>query len=417
MSGFRPLLVSELNADALGSYLANRSFTLAGKAFNKRSDLHFQDIYSLDAPEMSKVEQRLSDLGMISRTNGDSSLDLICGGPPCQGYSGIGHRRSYKVEKKDIPSNQLYEKMAEVIEFFRPKMFLFENVKGLLSSKWSASGDKGEIWRDVTKRFVDIDGYTVRWSLVRARDYGVPQNRPRVLLVGVRNDIAEQSALISKSKNSGNTDAIAGGFLPEPIGTAPNPRDLLSDLVDPAIGKILTKGQFPHDFASDTYLLEPQNDIQTKLRTTRSGRLLAKGASLSDQRYSKHKPQIVEKFNYMLANEGAIPDHLKTKKFAQRVIPEYWPPQGPTITATSLPDDYVHYCQPRSLTVREWARLQMFPDWYEFKGKRTTGGIRRAGNPLAGIFEREVPKYTQIGNAVPVRLAQAIGKHFQNILQ
>ena len=83
----------------------------------------------------------------------------------------------------------------------------------------------------------------------------------------------------------------------------------------------------------------------------------------------------------------------------------------PNITATSLADDYVHYSQPRVLTVREWARLQMFPDWYEFRGPRTTGGRRRAGDPDAGIWDRDVPMYTQIGNAVPVRLAELVGKH------
>ena len=118
----------------------------------------------------------------------------------------------------------------------------------------------------------------------------------------------------------------------------------------------------------------------------------------------------------MIKNNGQIPESMQTKKFAQRVLPAHWGEKGPTITATSLPDDYVHYKQPRSLTVREWARLQMFPDWYEFSGKRTTGGVRRAGNPREGIHFREVPKYTQIGNAVPVKLAEEVGKHFREIL-
>jgi DNA (cytosine-5)-methyltransferase 1 len=111
-----------------------------------------------------------------------------------------------------------------------------------------------------------------------------------------------------------------------------------------------------------------------------------------------------------------IPDHLKTKKFSQRLLPERWGPNGPSITATSLADDYVHFSQPRVLTVREWARLQMFPDWYEFSGKRTTGGRRRAGDPEAGDWTREVPKYTQIGNAVPVELARQLGLHLREIL-
>ena len=115
----------------------------------------------------------------------------------------------------------------------------------------------------------------------------------------------------------------------------------------------------------------------------------------------------------MIDNNGTIPPMMRTKKFAQRLLPSRWKGKDPNITATSLPDDYVHFSQPRILTVREWARLQTFPDWYQFVGKRTTGGIRRAGNPRKGIFDRELPMYTQIGNAVPVLLAKAVGEHFK----
>lgn len=108
---------------------------------------------------------------------------------------------------------------------------------------------------------------------------------------------------------------------------------------------------------------------------------------------------------------------MKTKKFAQRVLPARWGPTGPQITLASLPDDYVHYRRPRVLSVREWARLQTFPDWYEFKGRRTTGGRRRAGDPSVGDWSRDVPKYTQIGNAVPVALAQAVGRHIAALLE
>ena len=67
--------------------------------------------------------------------------------------------------------------------------------------------------------------------------------------------------------------------------------------------------------------------------------------------------------------------------------------------------------------MREWARFQTFPDWYQFCGPRTTGGLRRAGNPLIGIDDRELPKYTQIGNSVSVLLAKKIGQHFIKILR
>ncbi len=138
---------------------------------------------------------------------------------------------------------------------------------------------------------------------------------------------------------------------------------------------------------------------------------------MTEHDYSKHAPRIIEKFRAMIASGGRVPANFQTKKFAQRVLPLRWGDDGPTITATSLPDDYVHFSQPRILTVREWARLQTFPDWYQFAGKRSTGGIRRAGNPREGVFDREVPKYTQIGNAVPVGLAQAVGEHLAKILR
>jgi DNA (cytosine-5)-methyltransferase 1 len=133
--------------------------------------------------------------------------------------------------------------------------------------------------------------------------------------------------------------------------------------------------------------------------------------------YSSHSDAVTRKFEYMLRNQGKIPDEMRTKKFAQRLLPKRWGDDGPSITATSLADDYVHFSQPRVLTVREWARLQTFPDWYGFAGKRTTGGRRRAGDPAKGDWTRDVPKYTQIGNAVPVALAACVGAHLKDLIQ
>jgi DNA (cytosine-5)-methyltransferase 1 len=183
--------------------------------------------------------------------------------------------------------------------------------------------------------------------------------------------------------------------------------ELLSDLEDP---KYLKKCQ------TTTYPKEAATEIQRKLRTRPDGTLAGIGDPLTEHEYSNHAEYIQKKFAFMIANNGAIPEEYKTKKFAQRVLPLSWGEDGPNITATSLPEDYVHYRQPRSPTVREWARIQTFPDWYQFKGKRTTGGRRRAGDPSKGIWDRDVPKYTQIGNAVPVLLAEKIGKHLAEIL-
>lgn len=386
-AGFKSLLVSELNANAMDTYLANRS-----EQDVKISSVH--DVYSLTDEMLDELMGKWKELGI-------DEIDIVAGGPPCQGYSGIGHRRSYKVEKEKIPSNFLFKEMARVVSRLRPRMFLFENVKGLLSSKWTANGKKGEIWEAVQREFRAINGkeYFVDFKLVQAKHYGVPQNRPRVLMVGVRKDLGFEP----------DSAAPASGLLPSPSGEPPNVVDILSDLVDSSyLGKKSTT----------KYLCEPKTEVQRRLRTDRDGQsIAAKGDALTEQEYSSHAPQIREKFQYMLDHDGEIPEHMRTKKFAQRVLPRVWGKDGPTITVTSLPEDYVHYCQPRSLTVREWARLQMFPDWYQFRGPRTTGGQRRAGNPHKGIWDREVPRYTQIGNAVPVELARRVGIHMAEILK
>ena len=278
-----------------------------------------------------------------------------------------------------------------------------------MTAKWKKGGEKGEIFRDVLQSFINIKGYTVRWDYVQSKNYGVPQNRPRVLLVGIRKDLRFS---IPSSKPSISTiikpTAISDGLLPQGNSDYPDIIDLLSDLCDP---------NYKNGGIIDTYTKNPSNRFQEHLRTTLSGKLMGKGASLTEHEFSNHAPRIVKKFCYMIKNDSKIPKHMQTKKFAQRVLPRKWGKKGPSITATSMPDDYVHYSQPRTLSVREWARLQMFPDWYLFKGPRTTGGRRRAGDPSTGHWFRDVPKYTQIGNAVPVELARRIGMHFATLLK
>ncbi|GAT34056.1 DNA (cytosine-5)-methyltransferase 1 [Terrimicrobium sacchariphilum] len=394
-SGFKPLLFSELNHSAAETYIANR----VGQGI-----IPYGDIYQLTDENLEMLQVNWKYLGI-------NEIDLVCGGPPCQGYSGIGHRRTFKLDKKDIPSNHLYQEMARVIRCVRPRAFLFENVRGLLTSKWSASGKNGEVFKAVLEEFKSIPDYCIRWQLVHAKDYGVPQNRPRVLMVGIRRDLVEprfQTRLFDEPVTIDRPTAVKDGFLPAPSGTAPTLVELLSDLEDPGY---LSKR------ATEFYVNNPKNALQRSLRTKPDGTLLAKGDELTEQEYSEHADYIREKFAYMIANNGEIPEKYKTKKFAQRVFPREWTVSGPNITATSLPEDYVHYSQPRGPTVREWARIQTFPDWYIFRGPRTTGGRRRAGDPDAGIWDRDVPRYTQIGNAVPVQLAQKVGAHLAGILR
>jgi DNA (cytosine-5)-methyltransferase 1 len=420
-AGFEPVFVNELNEHAMATYLANRHHLVGGKPFAEQTQLHCNDAQELRG---ERLEQMVNDLQAVGLhfpkiedpdKGGGGSLDVLAGGPPCQGFSGLGHRRSYGVDKKDLPSNQLYVRMAEVIERLRPKIFLFENVRGLLNSRWERGGDE-LIWPSVLAKFRAISGYEVRWSLVRACDYGVPQNRPRVLLVGIRRDILQSSSILQL--NASVEDAVKCGFLPQGEQCSfPDLVDLIGDLVDPAISEVLSTGKFqPGKLVTMQYPSAPGTAPQRAMRANAPRHEQRSSSALTDQEYSKHAPRIVEKFKYMLENNGEIPKSAQTKKFSQRVLPARWGNRTPWITATSMPDDYVHFSQPRTLTVREWARLQLFPDWYQFEGKRTTGGIRRAGNPREGNFDREVPKYTQIGNAVPVGLAERVGIHFRKIL-
>jgi DNA (cytosine-5)-methyltransferase 1 len=392
-AGFTPVFVNELNRDAMESYLVNRN--------DNSIDLRLQNRHIHDIRSLSNGSGSIEDLARFLRLE-HGEIALVAGGPPCQGYSGIGHRRTFSgVTKSQVPSNHLYGEMAKFVEAVQPRMFLFENVRGLLSSRWTPEGSKGEIWEDVIETFSNIGGrkglkaYSIGWSLVYAKDYGVPQNRPRVLMIGIREDLHWHPK-----------SSVAGGRLPDPSGKAPDLEALLSDLVDASWKR---KG------ITESYPSAALNDVQRNLRRE-NGRVRRKGEPVTEMEYSNHSDEVIEKFRYMIKNNGKIPAAMQTKKFAQRLLPRRWGPAGPTITATSLADDYVHFSQPRVLTVREWARLQLFPDWYQFAGSRTTGGRRRAGDPDKGDWSRDVPKYTQIGNAVPVALAEQVGMHLRDLL-
>jgi DNA (cytosine-5)-methyltransferase 1 len=134
----------------------------------------------------------------------------------------------------------------------------------------------------------------------------------------------------------------------------------------------------------------------------RNGKKL-KNKIADSHRFANHKQVTIERFEFILKNAKAnknISEELK-KKFnlkKRTIVPLC--PNSPAPTLTTLPDDYIHYCEPRILTVREYARIQSFPDDYEFKGKYTTGGDRR---------KIDVPRYTQIGNAIPPLFAEQAG--------
>lgn len=393
-AGFQPVFVNELNPDAMKTYLMNRM-----DLYPHLEELKEQDIKQMvNKKYLDNLSEKLKTNFNIDCKQGD--LDLIVGGPPCQGFSGIGHRRSYSVSKDQLPSNFLFQDMAYVISRLQPKIFLFENVRGVRNTWWQGDSMKINAWEEINRAFQSIENYLVEPAMIYSKDYGSPQNRPRMFLIGLHRDLGIEQDIYSPK--------VASGFLPEPSLDYPHIEELIGDLVDDS---------YENGGETLKYPKPATNKIQRYFRkNNKTGKVKPKGASVTEHKYSKHSESVIHKFQYMIENNGKIPDSKKTKKFAQRLLPRRWGSNGPSITVTSLPDDFVHYQQPRTLSVREWARLQMFPDWYEFAGKRTTGGIRRAGNPTEANFERELPKYTQIGNSVPVVLAKRFGNHFLKLI-
>ena len=389
-AGFHCLAFNEVNHDAASSF-----------------HLNFPEAVKLEGDIRTAVSNDVIDDQIIPLSEGNR-IDLVCGGPPCQGFSGIGHRRSYDVEKADIPTNNLYREMIRVINHINPKAFLFENVQGILSSKWTKSGKNGEIFRDVWRAFSSIEGYVVQPTLVHAYGFGVPQNRPRVLIMGICESIAKEKNLsaVEFDPDLASTSYHLqlrnnGGLFPKyDQSTAPDIVDAISDLAyDDWV-----QGQ-PHRNP-------PETNFQARMRSELGTDIL--NQELTDHIVSNHSPKVRDRFQYMIDNNISnirdLPKEMRTKKFSQKVLPARWEGAPPSITCCSNSDDYIHYSMPRSLSVREWARLQTFPDHHVFCGPRTTGGVRRAGNPNEGDWDREVPKYTQIGNAVPPLLAKAIGE-------
>lgn len=327
------------------------------------------------------------------------SIDLIVGGPPCQGFSTAGRR-----DPAD-PRNQMTEQYLLLVEKLQPRYLVIENVAGF-NMRFETEEGLDQLLKDtkyasyadyVAGRLEDL-GYSVSRGLVNCADFGVPQNRLRYLVLCERK--AEQDApgslLFQKLLDSRN-EFLKSKRLPvtrkisvkEAISDLLVTRNVLVDNTDSDV-KGFQEAVYKAPFEPEGYLGLIRMDSQ--------------GIAPNSRRLAKHKKATIEYFKKV--QETCRPGHcmsiterkkVGTKKHSTTVLH----PDRPAPTITTLPDDIVHYCEPRILTARENARLQSFPDWFEFQGKYTTGGKQR---------KQECPRYTQVGNAVPPLLANAIGE-------
>ncbi|WP_313453980.1 DNA cytosine methyltransferase [Brevundimonas sp.] len=320
-------------------------------------------------------------------------VDLLAGGPPCQGFSSAGRRRA------DDPRNVLIEHYLTLVDLLQPKIILLENVRGFTLDFKARSGTDGVPKENAAAQLTRklSQNYFVEAQILRACDFGVPQNRPRFILIGIR-----------KGSNLA-TGALANLSLSKALvlqrqGLAPinSAGDALSDL-ELRRNETLACPDSP-GFEAIGYKA-PLTSYQRAMRDGYVGRP-------SDTRLAKHTITIRERFADIIQickDEGRSTRQLSPemraqfgiKKMATRVLDATLP--APTVT--SMPDDLLHYSEPRTLTVRENARLQSFPDWFVFRGKYTTGGHRR---------RFEVPRFTQVANAVPPLLAEVLGHRLKN---
>lgn len=324
------------------------------------------------------------------------NVDMVAGGPPCQGFSTAGRR------KEDDVRNGLIRSYLRFIMHVRPKIIFFENVKGF-TLKFEKNKSRGVAYSKFVVRALEFFGYEVEGKMVDFSAYGIPQKRTRFILVGVRKDVVKNSDIGAESffeKILLNKQSfLADKRLPQ----NPNLADAISDLLKHN-GLIETPDR--KNFHSGIYS-SPKSSYQ---RYMRSG-VKKKDLSPNSHSFPKHRPEIVERFEYFLNQQNSnkrINDGTKSKFQISKhtIIPLI--ANSPTPTITTLPDDYIHYCEPRIFTVREYARIQSFPDWFEFQGKYTTGGKRRT---------QEVPRYTQIGNAIPPLFGEQSGVALKALLE
>ncbi|NPV02655.1 MAG: DNA cytosine methyltransferase [Brevinematales bacterium] len=312
----------------------------------------------------------------------DQKLDIIIGGPPCQAYSLVGRSRLKGAVKFD-KRNNLYILYAEFLKRYQPQYFLFENVAGLLSAK----DNYGNLYYDKMIKLFTECGYHIEENILQANDYGVLQNRKRVFLVGAR------------TKKS--------GFFPRPDNWNPQVKvsEVLNDLPPLKAGEGSIKPSKALHY-NGKYLYESgiKNDIiPITFHTARSHSEQDKEIyHLVVDLWMKEKKRL---------DYNDLPDRLKTHRNRVSFIDRFKVvandiPYCHTIVAHLAKDGhyYIHpdINQNRSLTPREAARFQSFPDDYFFESNSEIPGRTQA--------------FKQIGNAVPVLLAQKIADQMKRIM-
>ena len=317
-------------------------------------------------------------------------IDLIVGGPPCQGFSLAGRRKS------SDPRNKLSEEYIRMVELISPHFLILENVKGFNTSFKKFDHDNAVPYSVLVKNKLEGLGYKIFSDYVSCADYGVPQIRTRFIMIGIKQNLLKETLLnpfeiLKKSR----VQFLASKDLPlSPISV----REAINDLMIAENGTEYHSGSAEKGFKKINFKVSKDNNKYLALMRKGMGDMAP-----NSLRLARHKPSTVDKFRIIqnickpgVSLNDSMREQLGTKKQAISVLNAHQPSK----TLTTLPDDLLHYSEARILTVREMARIQSFPDSFDILGKYTTGGARRT---------QECPRYTQVGNAVPPLLGEVLG--------
>ena len=325
------------------------------------------DTYIANHPNVKYIVKDISELTgdeLLEETGySKNDVDVIIGGPPCQGFSTLGKRFI------DDPRNKLFKEYVRLVNDIKPKFFVMENVSGILSM------EGGKVLDNILKSFNEI-GYRLEYKLLNAAEYGVPQQRTRTIFIGTRTDI--------KIRYPQKTHTLTGekGLLP-----AVTLWDAIGDLPQ------------SDDDEIKEYTCEPKNEYQKKIRN---------GAkTLMNHKPSEHNEKAKKLMKYIPMGKSAwdveaeIPKELMpTSGYGNTYARLNANEPGMTITrnfACISSSRCIHPYLNRGLTAREAARIQSYPDNYIFKGSKSD-------------------IHLQIGNSVPPILAEKIADTIYEML-
>ena len=268
---------------------------------------------------------------------------------------------------------------------------------GFNSKFKDAKGLKGKIPQsEIVKAKLENLGYEVFTDYLNSQNFGVPQQRTRFIMIGIRKDILQTEANPFDVLEEIRPQFIKDKGLPNKPVTV---KQAIQDLEHTSANLIYHSGSEKNGFKKLDYAKPKHLTKYQKVMRPNLG-----GDKPNGLRIPRHRETTITKFKLIqeICTPGlSLNDEQKEKIGTKKQVISVLDSNKPSRTLTTLPDDILHYSEPRILTVRESARIQSFPDDFAFQGKYTTGGMRRT---------KECPRYTQVGNAVPPLLGEVLGR-------